>query len=102
MNSLKKVILITLVVIPLILIIFNMFFDPFCYILIIDTANKNIIKELMSEEEYSIDDTKVIIIDNKPNKYDKVLTRIYGEDFMRLPPMEKRITHKPVRIWFGD
>lgn len=37
-----------------------------------------------------------------PNKYDKVLTRIYGEDFMRLPPMEKRITHKPVRIWFGD
>ena len=73
MNSLKKVILIILVVIPLILIIFNMFFDPFCYILIIDTANKNIIKGLISEEDYSIDDTKVIIIDNKPNKYDKVI-----------------------------
>lgn len=35
-----------------------------------------------------------------PNQYEKVLTRIYGETYMQLPPEEKRITHKPIRIEF--
>ena len=37
-----------------------------------------------------------------PQKYSEVLTRIYGDDYMELPPEEKRITHKPVRLYFGD
>lgn len=32
-----------------------------------------------------------------PNKYDEILTGIYG-DYMQLPPIEKRVTHNPVRI----
>jgi lipopolysaccharide cholinephosphotransferase len=38
---------------------------------------------------------------NAPNDYDYVLTRIYG-DYMKLPPEEQRVNHKPVRIDFGD
>ena len=37
---------------------------------------------------------------NAPCQYKKVLTRIYGGNYMELPPPEKRITHKPVRIVF--
>ena len=35
-----------------------------------------------------------------PKEYEKVLTRIYGSDYMQLPPEEKRVTHKPVRLIF--
>jgi lipopolysaccharide cholinephosphotransferase len=38
---------------------------------------------------------------NAPNDWDYILTRIYG-DYMKLPPVEKRVTHSPVRIEFGD
>lgn len=38
---------------------------------------------------------------NAPNDWDYILTRIYG-DYMKLPPIEKRITHNPVRVDFGD
>ena len=37
---------------------------------------------------------------NCPNNWDYVLTRVYGPDYMQLPPPEKRITHRPVRICF--
>lgn len=39
---------------------------------------------------------------NAPCQYEKVLARIYGNNFMELPPLEKRTTHRPVRIIFGD
>lgn len=38
---------------------------------------------------------------NAPNDWDYILKRIYG-DYMKLPPVEKRITHNPVRIKFEE
>lgn len=35
-----------------------------------------------------------------PKQYDKVLTKYYGADYMQLPPVEKRITHKPLKVIF--
>lgn len=35
-----------------------------------------------------------------PKEYIKVLTKIYGSNFMQLPPLEKRITHNPIRLCF--
>lgn len=35
-----------------------------------------------------------------PNDWDYVLRRIYGPNYMQLPPEEKRITHRAVRICF--
>lgn len=35
-----------------------------------------------------------------PRDYEYVLCRIYGENYMTLPPVEKRITHQPVAISF--
>lgn len=37
---------------------------------------------------------------NSPNDYDYVLRRIYGDNYMQLPPIEKRITHNPIRLCF--
>jgi lipopolysaccharide cholinephosphotransferase len=37
-----------------------------------------------------------------PRDYDYVLTKIYGKNYMQLPPLEKRVTHKPVCIKFKD
>lgn len=37
---------------------------------------------------------------NAPNDVDYVLTKIYGEDYMKLPPKEKQVTHFPQRIKF--
>lgn len=37
-----------------------------------------------------------------PNDYDYVLNNIYGENYMELPPIEKRITHNPEYIKFDD
>lgn len=36
-----------------------------------------------------------------PRKYDRVLTRGYG-DYMELPPVEERKTHEPVLVELGD
>ena len=33
-------------------------------------------------------------------EYEYFLNRIYGSDYMELPPVEKRVTHKPVKISF--
>ena len=35
-----------------------------------------------------------------PNDYDYVLTKIYGQNYMELPPIEKRVTHNPLSIKF--
>ena len=34
-----------------------------------------------------------------PNNYNKILTNIYG-DYMKLPPVEERITHNPHKLVF--
>lgn len=39
---------------------------------------------------------------NVPVEYLKVLTSIYGPDFMQLPPEEKRRCHYPERVVFSD
>lgn len=37
-----------------------------------------------------------------PKDYDYVLKKIYGNDYMQLPPEEKRVTHNPIKIKFED
>ena len=39
---------------------------------------------------------------NAPTEYRKVLCSIYGENYMRLPPSEKRRCHYPERVVFSD
>lgn len=39
---------------------------------------------------------------NVPNDSDYVLRNIYGADYMKLPPIEKRITHNPIEVTFED
>lgn len=35
-----------------------------------------------------------------PKDYDRVLRISYGDDYMKLPPVEQRITHSPIRLSF--
>ena len=37
-----------------------------------------------------------------PRDCDKILTQSYGSDYMKLPPVEKRVTHNPLKIVFED
>lgn len=37
-----------------------------------------------------------------PKEYRKILEKLYGDDYMQLPPVEKRITHRPIEIKFGE
>ena len=37
---------------------------------------------------------------NVPNDYDYVLRCIYGPNYMQLPPIEKRVTHNPIKLSF--
>lgn len=37
-----------------------------------------------------------------PNNYEYFLKRIYGDDYMILPPIEERVTHNPQKIKFED
>ena len=37
-----------------------------------------------------------------PNDYKYVLECAYGSDYMELPPVEKRVTHNPIKIVFED
>lgn len=37
-----------------------------------------------------------------PRDYNYVLTKIYGKNYMELPPVEKRVTHNPIRIKFEN
>ena len=37
-----------------------------------------------------------------PSEYEKVLTSIYGKNYMQLPPKNKRRTHYPIKVVFSD
>lgn len=37
-----------------------------------------------------------------PGEYEKVLTVFYGNDFMELPPAEKRVTHHSYEVWYKN
>ena len=37
-----------------------------------------------------------------PKNYKKVLEKLYGSDYMELPPIEKRVTHGTIRLKFED
>lgn len=39
---------------------------------------------------------------NAPTEYRKVLRSIYGENYMQLPPLERRRSHYPERVVFSD
>lgn len=39
---------------------------------------------------------------NVPNDYNYLLTKIYGKNYMELPPKDKQITHNPKKIKFED
>lgn len=39
---------------------------------------------------------------NIPIKYEEVLSSIFGENFMQLPPENKRKTHYPLKVKFSD
>ena len=39
---------------------------------------------------------------NAPAAYPRVLESIYGKNYMRLPPVEKRRSHYPERVVFSD
>ena len=36
-----------------------------------------------------------------PKDFDRVLRILYGDDYMQLPPVEKRITHHPMKLSFN-
>ena len=38
---------------------------------------------------------------NAPKDYDIILQRVYGKDYMELPPIEKRMNHNPMRLSFN-
>ena len=37
-----------------------------------------------------------------PNKPEVCLTKMYGDDYMVIPPVEKRIQHRPIKLDFND
>ena len=39
---------------------------------------------------------------NAPKEYEKVLSSIYGNNYMQLPPENKRRMHYPVKVVFSD
>lgn len=51
----------------------------------------------------SFDETTTVTFEGKkylaPKNYDKFLTEIYG-DYMKLPPVEERYNHKPIKVEF--
>ncbi len=38
---------------------------------------------------------------NAPNNYEEILKRLYGNNYMELPPKDKQITHKIIKLDFG-
>lgn len=66
-------------------------------------SNYNYVKQTVPKDKY-YPPVKVEfegLFYNAPNDWDFILKRIYG-DYMKLPPVEKRITHNPTRIKFED
>ena len=39
---------------------------------------------------------------NAPNEYEMILERLYGKNYMQLPPIEKRETHNIVTLDLGE
>lgn len=66
-------------------------------------SNYNPIKQTIPKEMY--EPAKPIDFEGNsylaPNNCDFILKRIYGDNYMQLPPEEKRVTHKPLRISFN-
>ena len=71
-NVFKGILIIFFIIIPIGLIIFNMFFDMFCYILFIDNKNQEIIYKLLEKENYDLQNLEIIFVDCEPSKDDKV------------------------------
>lgn len=65
-------------------------------------SNYNTVKQTMPKNVYQ--PAKKIEFEGKmyscPNNYEYVLRRLYGKNYMELPPAEKRRTHQPLRISF--
>lgn len=65
-------------------------------------SNYNTVKQTILKSKY--DPTAEVEFEGKKYKtlgdYEFFLKRIYGENYMQLPPMEKRVTHRPVEISF--
>lgn len=65
-------------------------------------SNYDTIKQTMSKKVY--EPFKEVIFEGKlyyaPNDTDYFLKRLYGNNYMELPPEEKRITHDPVNLVF--
>ena len=65
-------------------------------------SNYGHIKQTMPKKIYGV--PKKLFFENKeynvPNDYEYFLTRLYGEEYMKIPPKEKQITHSPQRICF--
>ena len=60
-------------------------------------------KELMERKDFF--PTKLVEFEGRKyqamNNHDKYLSGLYG-DYMKLPPVEKRVNHMPLKIDFGD
>lgn len=67
-------------------------------------SNYNFVKQTMPKEVYG--EGVKLTFSNKeftaPTNYEYVLKRIYGDDYMTLPPEEKRVTHSPLEIKFDE
>ena len=65
-------------------------------------SNYGTIKQTMPKDWY--EPVTKLMFEGKqyvvPGQYRKILTRLYGKDFMELPPEEKRVTHNPMAISF--
>lgn len=65
-NYLKNIFIIIFVIIPVILIVSNMFFEPLGYILIINETNFKEINEILAIENYDFEiDNGIILINSK-------------------------------------
>ena len=71
-NIFKGSLIIFFVIIPVLLIIFNMFFDVFGYILFVNDKNNVKIKKLLEKENYNTQNLKIIFVDSEPQADDKV------------------------------
>ena len=71
-NIFKGILIIFFVIIPVLLIIFNMFFDVFGYILFVNDKNNANLKSLLEKENCDTQNLKIIFVDSEPKADDKV------------------------------
>ena len=57
------------------------------------TDSINVYSDIFPLREHNFEDKKIMI----PGNAEKVMTVCYG-DYMRLPPVENRVTHRPVKL----